>query len=528
MIAPRFASRSRALIVDSHSTTRLILASQMRALGVGQVVQCARARDAAKEVQVLGFDVVLCEQRLADGTLGQELIDDLRRRGQLSLRTVVIVISGDASYNVVAEVAESAVDGFIVKPYRPGILEDRLVRAFARKMALSPVFDAIESERHGDALELCETHCAQRARYWSYAARLGAELALRLDKAVLASELYAQVSAVKAVPWAKLGLARALQASGDAAEALSTIEDLLATAPHYVDAYDVLGKIHAEQGNFEAALAAYRQASEITPASLARAQRYGIVAYYAGQPDVALAALQRAAQLGHQSPQFDAQILLLLALGCCRERDAEGLGRYESMLGEAAALLPADVPQDIATRRVQRFKRIVQALGLMLRGEGTLAAAHASALVDELEEPAFDAEAAANLLSLLAELRKADVPLPQQNDWLHRIGLRFCTGRQATEMLVKACGAHPPYASALRQAQAEIGAMAEDALGQAVAGQHARAVELLLTGTERTRNLKLLHTAHATLSRHGERIAQRQVLQERCEALRAHCGPQLR
>ena len=58
-IAPRFGNRSRALIVDSHSTTRLILASQMRALGVEQVVQCARAREAVKEVQARGFDIVL-------------------------------------------------------------------------------------------------------------------------------------------------------------------------------------------------------------------------------------------------------------------------------------------------------------------------------------------------------------------------------------------------------------------------------------------------------------------------------------
>ena len=128
-LAPRLGPRTRALIVDSQVTTRSILVSHLRTLGVEQVVLCMRAQEALRKIQDGDFDLLLCEHQLADGTLGKDLIEELRRTRLLSLRTVVILISADAGYDTVAEAAESAVDGFLIRPYTPGSLEDRLTTA---------------------------------------------------------------------------------------------------------------------------------------------------------------------------------------------------------------------------------------------------------------------------------------------------------------------------------------------------------------------------------------------------------------
>ena len=85
------------------------------------------------------------------------------------------------------------------------------------------------------------------------------------------------------------------------------VQNLLAEEPKYADAYDVLGRIHAEQGDLAGAIAAYRQAVEITPFSVARTQKYGILAWYAAEPDEACAALEHAARIGGESPLFDHQ-----------------------------------------------------------------------------------------------------------------------------------------------------------------------------------------------------------------------------
>ena len=218
----RFGDHTRALIVDGHGTARQMLASQLRAMGASQVVQCAKALEARQHAAARPFEIVLCEQRLGDGTLGQDLIDDLRQRRLITLSTIVMVMSANSSYPVVAEAAELAIDGFLIKPYSLGDLEDRLLSAFLRKDAMREIALAIDRSDHAGALALCQQRFQARGPYWTHAARLGAELAIRLEHLPLATELFKAVIDDKAVPWARLGIARVMDASGKDTAAVST------------------------------------------------------------------------------------------------------------------------------------------------------------------------------------------------------------------------------------------------------------------------------------------------------------------
>lgn len=531
-IQPRFGARSRALVVDGHATARSMLVSQLRALGVGQVLQSATAHDARQHMATLGVDVLLVEYRLDNDILGQTLIDDLRRDGLLPLRTVVVMLSSQASYQVVAQVAESALDGFVIKPYTPAMLEDRLVSAFQRKDALRAVYDAIERDDHAQALALCDKRYQQRGPFWTHAARLGAELALRLAQLPLASAMYAAVLADKAVPWAKLGLARVLQADGHADAAVSTIRNLLADEPKYADAYDVMGRIHAEQGDMAGAITAYRQAVEITPFSVARAQKYGILAWYAADPDVALAALEHAAHIGGESPQFDHQTLLLLAMARFQRGDTAGLRQCNQQLAGVLSRQvrhPAPGPDgdpagDQRTDRLRRLGHMAQALVAVQAQDRPGLQACLVPVADDLMAPGFDVEAATNLLSLIATSAAAGLAPQQADAWTRTASLRFCVSKQVTEMLARACEPTPTLGQLVRAAHAEINEISRNALSEGLAGRHQRAVEELLLAVERTRNAKLLELAHAALQRHRAHIAEAEALAERCGLLQRVCS----
>ena len=523
-IQPRFGAKSRALIVDGHATARSILASQLRGLGVGQVLHCGNANDARKHMETLGFDVLLCEHKLEGGTLGQALIDDLRRAGLLSLSTVVIMLSSEASYRVVAEVAESALDGFVIKPYTAGKLEDRLVGAFLRKDALREIFEAIEAERYAAGLALCEARYQARGAHWTHAARIGAELALRLNQVPLASAMYAAVLADKAVPWAKLGLARVLDAAGQGGDAVSTIQNLLSDEPSYADAYDVMGRIFADRGDFAGAINAFRQAAEITPFSVVRAQKYGILAYYAGDPAQALPALERAASLGADSPAFDHQTLLLLAMAHYKSGDAQGLKACRVRLDNAVGKLGSHSAVDARGERLQRLGQMARALNALQDSDRVALHAGLAQVAAGLRMPGFDMEAASNLLSLIATSDAAGLALDQAVHWVREAGLRFCVSKQVTEVLVNACESAPNQGALVRDAHAEIGELSRTALSEGLAGDHRRAVEQLLNAVERTRNGKLLDLASATLERHRERITDAEPLALRCTELRQRCG----
>jgi CheY-like chemotaxis protein len=140
-------SSSQALVIDANPTSRSILVSQLRDFGMGNVVQAARLVDARRQFEYRKFDVVLCELHFPlESMTGQDLLDDLRRNQLLPFSTVFIMVTGEATYAKVAEAAESALDGYLLKPHKATQLGERLRQARIRKLSLQEIFSAIKEE----------------------------------------------------------------------------------------------------------------------------------------------------------------------------------------------------------------------------------------------------------------------------------------------------------------------------------------------------------------------------------------------
>ena len=73
---------------------------------------------------------MLCDYHF-DGSdeSGQDLLDELRREGLLPYSTVFMMITAEATYAKVAEAAEAALDGYLIKPYTLASLADRIQAA---------------------------------------------------------------------------------------------------------------------------------------------------------------------------------------------------------------------------------------------------------------------------------------------------------------------------------------------------------------------------------------------------------------
>ena len=71
-------------MVDSHATARSLLASQLRALGVGQVLQSATAHDARQDMANLGVGVLLEECEVDNDILGRVLQADGKAHAAVS------------------------------------------------------------------------------------------------------------------------------------------------------------------------------------------------------------------------------------------------------------------------------------------------------------------------------------------------------------------------------------------------------------------------------------------------------------
>ncbi len=520
--------RCQALVVDGSPMSRSALAGMLRDFGIGNVVQVARVQDARRRLEHERFDVVLSEYRFDQQPMtGQDLFDDLRLANLLPLATVTVMISAEASYLRIAEAAEVALDAYLLKPHTEQALRERLLQGFERKAALADIFLLVEQQRWREAAQLCELHVHQRHKHWVAAARIGADLWLRLGEARTAAALFDAVLATRALPWARLGIARSEYQAGAVRKARRTLESLLSDQPGYADAYDVMGRVLLEQGEGAEAVAALRRALALTPGNVTRALKFGVLAFYHGHADEAAQALQQAMRLGLNSQVYDLQGLVLLGTLHFDRGDRRGLLHCLRALQSARRDQPASA-------RLRRFEDTLAVLSALLERQVAEAVALTQRAVAELQADDYEFEAACNLLSVLARLLAREVRLDDWPLWLASLADRFAVSKTSCELLCCAAqgvaasestkgrsrvdstpsggggGLLPPLGGAfeatIRARYADICDAAEAAVAHAVAGDPRRAVVELTAHGERTRNAKLLDLAQHTLERHRERI----------------------
>ena len=507
-------STSAALVVDANPTSRSILVSQLREFGMGSIVQCSRLADARRQLEYRAFDVVLCEHYFVGETAsGQDLLDDLRRNQLLPFSTVFIMVTAEATYTKVAEAAESALDGYLLKPHKGSHLKERLRQARIRKVSLQEIFSAIEANDFKSAAELCLHRFETKGKFWLYAARVGAELLLRTGKHAEAQVLYEAVVAAKTLPWAKLGVARSLLDSGQVAAASSTLENLVREDPTYADAYDVMGRAQFELGKFDQAMATYKMASELTPASIRRLQNLGMMTYYLGDRVEAEKILDRTTRIGLDSKMFDCQSLVLLAFSRLESGDRKGLQRCRDDFIRL-------IERNPDSQRHMRLAKTVDALSLIQEHQFAQALNALRAMIKNTDSPEFDFESASNLVALMAQLANKAIQLEEVESVVDTIGLRFCTNRAMAGLLAGAAGVHEPYAERVRATHIQILKFTEHAMSLSMGGNPRAAVEDLLQHGRATLNAKLIETAHLVLTRYAEKIADASVLNLAVQALR--------
>lgn len=499
-------SGSQALVIDSNATSRSILVSQLRDLGMSTVVQCARLADARRQLEYRSFDVVLCEHHFPNEiSSGQDLLDDLRRNQLLPFSTVFIMVTGEATYAKVAEAAESALDGYLLKPHRAAQLGERLRQARLRKISLQEIFAAIEAEDFEAAAKLCQQRFEAKGLFWLYAARVGAELMLRTGKCAQAKILYEAVVAAKTLPWAKLGVARSLLDDGQAAKAASTLQNLISEDPNYSDAYDVMGRAQFELGKFDQALATYKMAAELTPASISRLQNLGMMSYYSGRRQEAEKILDRTVRIGLDSKMFDCQTLVLLAFVRLESGDRKGLQRCQD---DFARLIDRNPNNE----RMRRLAEIVSMLSSIEQQQFAQAVTALRSMAQTVKLSSFDFEAASNLLALMALLAQKTIQLDEVESVVDTLGMRFCTSIALSELLAGAANVYPPYAQRIHQAHSEILRITEYAVSLSMSGDPQACVKHLLFHANATLNGKLIETAHLVLQRYLDKIADAQDL----------------
>lgn len=292
---------ARVLVVDDHPGMRTSIRMTLSAFGVTHTDLAVDAPDATRRIRARGYDILICDYNLGDGRNGQQFLEELRHARLIPMTTVFVMVTAERAYEKVVAVAELAPDDYLIKPFTAESLRLRLDRVRAKKAALAPIYEWLESGELEKALAACDALIESRSRYTLDALRMKAEILVARGEFDAAQKVYEQVLAMRALPWARLGLARALHYKEKHVEAEELLELTITHTPEFMAARDLLADVKVSLDKREDAQQVLSHAAEASPLTLHRQRALGEIALANGDMETATRALETVVRRGRNS-----------------------------------------------------------------------------------------------------------------------------------------------------------------------------------------------------------------------------------
>ncbi|WP_300331390.1 response regulator [Accumulibacter sp.] len=271
-------ARKRALLIDRYPNARSSLRLMLAALGITAVHNASTSAEVLRQVRTHRFDIVLSDYLLEDGRDGHQLLEELRQQHLLPQSAVFMLITGERTYHNVVSIAELAPDDYLIKPFTADELHARLARALYKKAFFAAVYEHLENGAFVNALAACERLGNQESGFFFDVLRIKGEILNSLGRHGEAQNVYQQVLAQRALPWARMGLAIALRGQQQLAEAEVFAQSLVDDYPEFTAAYDFLAEVREELGKLGEAQKVLQQAAAISPNNSLRQRLVGDVA----------------------------------------------------------------------------------------------------------------------------------------------------------------------------------------------------------------------------------------------------------
>jgi DNA-binding response OmpR family regulator/Tfp pilus assembly protein PilF len=293
--------RLRALVIDDYSGMRSALKMTLSNFGMSKIDLAMSAAETIFKVRNSSYDILLCDFNLGDGRDGQQLLEELRPRGMIQLKTVFIMVTAESVYEKVAATAELAPDDYLIKPFSAEVIHNRLENILRRKMAFARVYQSYEEGNLEAAIAGCDQLMREHPKYLVDALRFKGETLNAQGRFEEAEALYRQVIEMRAIPWARLGLSKALHLQKKNEEAEEHLRDVLENSPELVAAYDLLAEVRLANKDSVGAQAALQAGVAISSRTVRRQQKLGNLAMDNQDLDTAHAAYSAAIEKGQHS-----------------------------------------------------------------------------------------------------------------------------------------------------------------------------------------------------------------------------------
>lgn len=286
-------SSKRFIVIDAVQEMRAAMNATLSTFGVSKIEYAHRATEAIGMIKRGDFDIILCDFDLGHGYDGLHLLEELKLRNLIKPSAVFMIVTGERRSRMVISAAELAPDDYLLKPFTGEELKQRLDRVYRKKVEFEALDAAMMTEDYFKALAECNERVARKDPFLLDFLKMKGRIALQIGDYGLARDTYRTVLDAKEIPWAKMGLAKALFHLKDYPSAKEMFESLLAENNRIMEAYDWLAKIHQAEHEPVEAQAVLEKAIDLSAANVSRQKKLGQVAMRNNDFDTAVKSFQQ-------------------------------------------------------------------------------------------------------------------------------------------------------------------------------------------------------------------------------------------
>jgi len=127
----------KILIIDDKPNMRKTIRNMLRVLGFKSFQDAEDGIDALRKLQVGNFDFVLCDWNMPRMS-GYEFLLQLRQDDRFR-DLPFLMVTAEVEEATVAQAIESDVDGYIIKPFIPKVLEEKMVEILTKRLEPSEI-----------------------------------------------------------------------------------------------------------------------------------------------------------------------------------------------------------------------------------------------------------------------------------------------------------------------------------------------------------------------------------------------------
>lgn len=265
-------SELNVLIIDDNTLVHDTLKKSLYDLGIREVRCAQNAYYGLRLCNEMQFQIVICSFNVNSDKDGFHLLEELKFKGHVTRRTVLIFLSTETNESLVNSIIELQPDDFWVKPLIPKNVKERMTQTLKIKSRIFNLYQAMDRREYSKVVYYADRHLLNKAikALHPNILRMRGEALLFLCEFTEAENFYKSLLKKYKYGWVYLGYVKSLLKQGRIEEIHEMIESLSHKPETRFATHDLLAEYHIEQEKYDLAYDEIKHATELSPRNIER------------------------------------------------------------------------------------------------------------------------------------------------------------------------------------------------------------------------------------------------------------------